>query len=105
MAWFGIRTVYLFQARADGINIFEERVVCFEAATAAEAHEKAYAERQTFAENCGFTAHPQQEGYEQDGDQLIDGYEVWSELYESTDTLEAFYEKRYSKFKRLEALG
>ena len=99
MAWFGIRCVYLFEARENGTNVFEERVVCFEANSADEAQEKAYIEREAYAKENGFVAHKQQIGYEQDGDALIDGYEVWSELYESNDTLEQFYEKRYRAFQ------
>ena len=34
--------------------------------------------------------------YIQDGDALIDGYEVWSELYESRQSLADFYEARYT---------
>lgn len=32
MPWFGVRSGYLFGAKADGTSIFEERVVIFEAA-------------------------------------------------------------------------
>lgn len=99
MAWFAIRSVYHFSTKPDGTNVFEERIVCFEAATQEEAHEKAYVERQAYAKENGFTAHKQQIGYEQDGDPLIDGYELWSDMFESKDTLEMFYSKRYNRFQ------
>ena len=31
MAWYAIRSVYLFGVKEDGTNVFEERVVAFEA--------------------------------------------------------------------------
>ena len=37
--------------------------------------------------------------YEQDGDALIDGYEVWSELFESAESLEEFHQSRYGKYE------
>jgi hypothetical protein len=97
MAWFAIRSVFHFLTKPDGVNVFEERIVCFEAETSEAAHEKAYIERQAYASENGFTAHPHQIGYEQDGDPLIDGYELWSDMFESTDSLEDFYSKRYDQ--------
>lgn len=99
MNWYAIRTVYLFKAREDGTNVFEERVVCFEAETDTVAHEKGYAERLQYESENGFTAYPEQIGYMQDGDDLIDGYELWSQLFESPDSLEEFYRKRYTAFE------
>lgn len=99
MNWYAIRSVYLFKAHADGMNVYEERIVCFQAETDSEAHEKAFAERQAYASENGYIAHPQQIGYEQDGDDLIDGYELWSQLFESRDSLEEFYRKRYTAFE------
>lgn len=98
MPWYAIRNVYHFGTKSDGTNVFEERVVCFEAASWPEAHEKAEAESKEYAEANGFTAHSEQYGYEQDGKALIDGYELWSELFESNQTLEQFYEIRYAKY-------
>lgn len=98
MPWFAIRSVYHFGTKSDGTNVFEERVVCFEAASSEEAHKKAQSESTAYAETNGFTAHEEQSGYEQDGDALIDGYELWSELFESKEDLEQFYESRYGKY-------
>jgi hypothetical protein len=98
MAWFGIRSVYFWGQKSDGTNVFEERVVCFEAPTADEAHAKARRESERYAADNGYTAHPEQEGYEQDGDTLIDGYEVWSLLLESRESLAEFYAARYLKY-------
>jgi hypothetical protein len=98
MHWFAIRCVYHFDCKSDGLNIFEERIVCFKAATTEEAHEKASKESDEYAKSNDLVAHPQQEGYEQDGDDLIDGYKLWSELFESKESLEEFYENRYGKY-------
>jgi hypothetical protein len=98
MPWFAIRTVYHFGVKADGTNVFEERVVSFEAESAADAHRKADAESDAYALENNFVAHPEQSGYQQDGSPQIDGYEVWSELFESRQTLEQFYASRYTAF-------
>ena len=98
MPWFAIRTVYHFGVKSDGTNVFEERVVCFEAANSAEAHRNADAESDAYARQNNFAVHPEQSGYEQDGSSLIDGYEIWSELFESQESLEQFYASRYSKY-------
>lgn len=99
MPWYAVRTVYHFGIKADGKNIFEERVVCFEATGWPEAHEKAERESSIYAQANNFTAHPEHSGYEQDGDTLIDGYELWSELFESPLTLGDFYADRYAKYE------
>ncbi len=96
MPWFAIRTVYLFGTKKDGTNIFEERVVCFEADTSELAHEKATAEAAQYSRDQGFEAHPLQVGYRQDGDPMVDGYEVWSNLFQSRETLAEFYESHYA---------
>lgn len=98
MSWYAIRTVYLFDKKLDGQNVFEERVVCFEAESWEEAHSKARDEADEYAALHELTAHPEQIGYEQDGVPLIDGYELWSELFEAPMTLEAFYNRRYERF-------
>ena len=98
MAWYAIRTVYLFGQKPDGTNVFEERVVAFEAASWDEANDKGDAESTAYAEVNGLEAHPEQSGYEQDGSALIDGYEVWSELFESRLDLDAFYKQRYEAY-------
>jgi|GEM_PF-1733311 len=99
MSWYAIRTVYQFAIKPDGKNVFEERIVCFEASDWAEAHVKAGEEADHYAKIHDFAVHPQQEGYEQDGDALIDGYEIWSQLFESKQSLNQFYESRYNKYK------
>jgi hypothetical protein len=98
MPWFAIRTVYHFGVKADGTNVFEERVVSFEAASSAEAHHKADVESEAYAKENDFIAHSEQSGYKQDGAALIDGYEIWSELFESRESLEQFYASRYSRY-------
>jgi hypothetical protein len=99
MAWFGIRTVYHWGEKSDGTVVFEERVVVFEADSSDEAHEKACAEAKTYAEGSDWVIHPDQVSYEQDGERLIDAYEVWSELFEARCSLEDFYTQRYSRFE------
>jgi len=98
MSWYAIRTVYLFGSKSDGVNVFEERVVCFYAQSSEEAHERAEVEANEYARENGFEAHPEQSGYRQDGTALADGYELWSELFEAKTSLEDFYEARYAKF-------
>ena len=95
--WVAIRTVYQFGQKEDGTNIFEERIVCFEAADWDAAHAKARKESAQYAEDNDYEAHPVQDGYEQDGDALIDGYELWSTLYESRESLEEFFENKYTR--------
>jgi hypothetical protein len=99
MPWFAIRSVYHFGTKSDGTNIFEERVVCFEAATAHEAHEKAFRESSDYANALGIQAYPDRHSYEQDGEPLIDGYEVWSNLFEARQSLKEFYARRYSGYE------
>jgi hypothetical protein len=98
MPWFAIRSVYLFGEKFDGTNVFEERIVCFEAASAHEAHVKAKSESEQYAADNGCEVFPEQEGYEQDGDALIDGYEVWSVLLEARQSLADFYAERYERY-------
>jgi hypothetical protein len=98
MAWYGIRSVFLFGTKADGTNFFEERVVCFEAATSDEALERGLKEAQLYADENGLIRHPEHASYEQDGDTLIDGYEVWSHMFEFKGSLEDFYQQRYTDY-------
>ena len=99
MPWFAIRTVYLFGQKADGANVFEERVVCFSAASWDEANARGDAESSAYAEANGFEAHAEQAGYELDAAALADGHEVWSEMFESRLALDAFYAQRYTAFE------
>lgn len=99
MPWYAIRTVYHFGTKPDGTNVFEERVVVFEATSWPEAHQRAEVESEQYATANGFTAHPEQSGYEQDGEPLIDGYEVWSELFQDQASLEEVYARRYGRYE------
>ena len=97
MPWYAIRTVYHFGVKSDGTNVFEERVVSFNARDWTQAHEKARAESLDYAKDRHFPFHPKRSGCEQDGAPLVDGYELWSELFESRLSLEAFYAERYAR--------
>ena len=97
--WFGVRAIYLFGKKKDGTNIFEERIVAISASTIEEALAKAKREADEYAAALKMERHPWLEGYEQDGDALIDGYEVWSNLYESSEDLRSFVESRYGKYE------
>ena len=98
MAWFAIRSVYLFAQKSDGTNVFEERVVAFEAPEPEAAHKKAEVESEQYAQANDFEVYPERDSYRQDGEPLIDGYELWSELFEPRQSLAEFYESRYSKY-------
>ncbi|MDH5712258.1 MAG: DUF4288 domain-containing protein, partial [Gammaproteobacteria bacterium] len=97
--WFAIRSVYQFGIKENGLNVFEERIVCFKAKDFDEAHIKADAESEKYANENDFIVHPEQIGYKQDGNPLMDGYELWSELFESSKSLEDFYQDRYKKYE------
>jgi len=97
--WFGVRAIFLFGQKKDGKNIFEERVVSISANTPEEALDKARLESDEYAASSGMERHPWLEAYTQDGDALIDRYEVWSELYESSENLQSFVESRYHKYR------
>lgn len=99
VGWFAVRTVFTFGKKPDGKNIFEERIVCFRAEEVDQALDKAAEEAATYAdENDLIEIHDESVAYVQDGDALIDGYELWSMLYESELSLDEFYERRYSRF-------
>lgn len=95
MPWYAIRNVYHFGTKEDGKNIFEERVVCFSAESEEAAHELAKTESEEYVESTNFVSHDEQVGYKLDPGSLIQGHEVWSELFESYDSLDVFYQKRY----------
>jgi hypothetical protein len=99
MPWFGIRSIYLFGKKSDGTNVFEERIVCFEADSPDRALAKAELESEQYAAERKFDFLPERIAYEQDGEPLIDGYEVWSELSESRQSLPEFYADRYGKYE------
>ena len=98
MTWLAVRSVYLCFQKPDGVNVFEERVVCFVADSDNEAWKKAEAESERYAAANHFRALPEREAYLQDGDTLIDGYEVWSVMLESKQSLEDFYASRYAAY-------
>jgi len=37
--------------------------------------------------------------YQQDGDALIDGYELYSQLFQSKESLQQFYQSRYGRYR------
>ncbi|MCC6561756.1 MAG: hypothetical protein IT478_10390 [Xanthomonadales bacterium] len=74
MSWYAIRTVYHFATKPNDVNVFEERIVVFEGSNWDEAMAKATVEADAYSAETGFARHPDQSGYEQDGDALIDGY-------------------------------
>jgi len=101
MRWYAIRTVYKFGRRRN-INIYEERIVVFSGRNWDQAWDKALKESKDYSKGAfgkRFIVHPIQSGYEQDGDKLIDGYEVWSELSESKLGIHEFYKMKYTKYE------
>ena len=74
MEWIAIRSVYHFGVNKNQINVFEERVVVFQAKNFEEAHAKATKESEEYAKDNEFILHSEQSGYKQDGRELIDGY-------------------------------
>ena len=97
--WFGIRTIFLFGQKQDGTNIFEERVVVFSAGTEEEAFSKAEQEAEQYAAANEMEWYPWHIACNLEDAPLIDGYEVWSELLESSDDLQSFVETRYQKYE------
>jgi hypothetical protein len=98
ISWYGIRTVYHFGKKRDGTNLFEERICVFSAVSEDEAFEKGQREAQQYSEFNKMAWHPVQEAYLQDGDALIDGYEVWSEVFEFSGDLDSFVASRYQPY-------
>jgi hypothetical protein len=98
MPSYAIRTVYLFGQKADGTNVFEERVVGFAAASWDEANAKGDIESNAYAGANGFEAHPEQAGYELEDTDIADGSELWSEMFEARLSLPDFYRQRYEAF-------
>lgn len=58
MRWFAVRCVYLFGRKSDGTNIFEERIVAFNADSFDEALDKAKVESLAYAKANAMTVHP-----------------------------------------------
>jgi len=99
MPWYSIRSVYHFGVKSDGKNVFEERAVCFFAETDKDAHALAKIESEQYAEAHEFSVHDEQVSYRLDSAHLPQGHEVWSELYETNESLSVFYENRYGKYR------
>ncbi len=99
MGWYATRSIYHFGVKENGVNTFEERIVSFKADDFDEANYKAAKESKEYANLNGFDVHDEQLTYEQDGEPLVDGYEIWSELYESTKSLDDFYKERYVSYQ------
>ena len=97
--WYGVRSIFLFGRKKDGTNVFEERIVAFSGATVVRVFAKAKKEAEAYAKALNMKLHPCTEAYTQDGDALIDGYEVWSVLYESREPLRSFFKNRYDRYE------
>jgi hypothetical protein len=101
MTWYAIRTVYCWGPRSDGKNVFEERIVAFSGLSSDEAFEKAQQEATVYAtarHDIRYESHPEQVSYELKDPGWVDGLEIWSQMFESDESLEQFYENRYSKY-------
>jgi hypothetical protein len=88
--------------KTDGTNVFEERVVAFKALSDQEAFEKAKIEAKEYSkerEDGEYECYPEQVLYLLDEEELIDGYEVWSEMFEAKLSLNEFYDNRYSQYE------
>lgn len=93
--WYGVRSVYLFGQKNDGTNVFEERVVVFSGKSAEEALLKAQDEADQYAKDCDIEKADILESYQQDGDPLKEGVEVWSTLLETDLDMKEFIAQRY----------
>jgi hypothetical protein len=89
--WFAVRSIFRFGEKSDGKTIYEERIVGFSGANAHVALAKAEAESELYAKESGFQLVGDLMAYEQDGEPLIDGYELFSQLFESDDSPEDFF--------------
>jgi len=101
MNWYAVRTIFHFGVKDDGKNVFEERIVVFEAENSEDAFSKAEIEAIEYSKNVNrddFEVYSDMDLYKQDGEKLIDGYEVWSQLFETTKDLNEFYQDRYIKY-------
>ena len=99
MNWYAIRSIYRMGKKRNGKNIFEERIVVFCGKDWDEALEKAAEESKSYSECIQAKAFQMKAGYLQNGEALIDGYEVWSEFNETELDLRSFYATKYSQFK------
>lgn len=99
VCWYGIRTIYRFGKKGDGTNLFEERICVFSGRSKDEAFGKSTREAEEYAKALSLEWHPVQLAYEQDGDPLLDGYEVWSEVFEHDGDLASFVKSRYDAYE------
>ena len=99
--WYAVRSIFQFGVKEDGRNIFEERIVVFRAGDADEAFAKAEAEAEEYArqDSGDMEICPDMELYVQDGDPLIDGYEVWSQLFQTSESFDEFFQNRYARYR------
>ena len=61
--WFGVRSVFFWGTRADGMNIFEERICVFSGESFDDAFAKSEKEADSYAEFHGFICHSMQEAF------------------------------------------
>lgn len=99
MPWFGVRSVYLFGQKSNGTNLFEERIVCFEAATIDDALEQAMSESEQYADEGNFELYPEWTASEYEGNARLDACEVWSAVFEARMSLDEFFDARYTRFE------
>lgn len=102
MNWYAVRSVYLWGQKSDGTNVFEERVVALSAPSESEALVKARAEAEAYRvqrRDVSYERHPQFVLYRLDGGATSDGAEVWSEMFESYESLQQFYASRYERYE------
>lgn len=99
--WYAVRTVYLWGQKSNGVNVFEERIVAFKTTSDAEVFAKAAKEADEYAvqDDYSYEIHPQQTLYRLDDGDLIDGHEIWSQLFEADMSLRDFYQNRYASYK------
>jgi hypothetical protein len=97
--WFAVRNIYYYGRRNDGMNVYEERVVAFKAASAEEAHEFGTSEAMIYKRAGGYLACPEQLVFRLDEGTLVHGHEVWSELLQTEQEPAEFYESRYENYR------
>lgn len=105
MDWYGARTVYQWAEPRGKAYLYEERIVVVCAESDEAAFAKAEAEAEAYAIANGVRWMGAAVLYHQDGDALIDGYEVWSVLMDSDDPYDVFCAKRYGAFEGEDSSG
>ncbi len=100
--WFAVRTIYKFGKKKNGRNIYEERIVTFSGINLDEIWHKAEIEANEYSLHLRYNGklkYITTMAYLQDGDKLIDGYEVWSCQYESNYPIRKFIKQKYDVFE------